>query len=68
MDRQQQIHQLLFACCTHCPFASWVWDHKRYNRFQVADMYAVLLITFGLAVCANAAMTRISARLVRRRV
>jgi NitT/TauT family transport system permease protein len=40
---------------------------QHYNLFHVADMYAVLLITFGLAVAANAAMTRVSTRLVRRR-
>lgn len=38
-----------------------------YNFFHVADMYAVLLITFGLAVGANALMGLIGARLVRRR-
>lgn len=38
-----------------------------YNFFHVADMYAVLLITFGLAVAANALMGAIGRRLVRRR-
>jgi ABC-type nitrate/sulfonate/bicarbonate transport system permease component len=40
---------------------------QHYNLFHVADMYAVLLITFALAVAANTAMSRVSARLVRRR-
>jgi ABC-type nitrate/sulfonate/bicarbonate transport system permease component len=40
---------------------------QHYNLFHVADMYAVLLITFVLAVAANAAMSRVSTRLVRRR-
>jgi ABC-type nitrate/sulfonate/bicarbonate transport system permease component len=38
-----------------------------YNFFHVADMYAVLLITFALAVAANALMGTIGDRLVRRR-
>lgn len=38
-----------------------------YNFFHVADMYAVLLITFGLAVAANALMGAFGNRLVRRR-
>lgn len=40
---------------------------QHYNLFHVADMYAVLLVTFALAVAANALMTRLSTRLVRRR-
>ncbi|HEX9466498.1 MAG TPA: ABC transporter permease [Alphaproteobacteria bacterium] len=40
---------------------------QHYNFFHVADMYAVLLITFGLAVLANAAMGSASSRLIRRR-
>lgn len=38
-----------------------------YNFFHVADMYAVLLITFGLAVAANALMGLIGDRFIRRR-
>ncbi len=38
-----------------------------YNFFHVADMYAVLLITFALAVAANALMGAIGNRLLRRR-
>ena len=41
---------------------------QHYNFFHVADMYAVLLITFGLAVLANALMGFASSRLTRRRV
>jgi ABC-type nitrate/sulfonate/bicarbonate transport system permease component len=40
---------------------------QHYNFFHVADMYAVLLITFGLAVLANALMGMASSRLIRRR-
>jgi ABC-type nitrate/sulfonate/bicarbonate transport system permease component len=40
---------------------------QHYNFFHVADMYAVLLITFALAVAANGAMGMIGNRLVRRR-
>ncbi len=40
---------------------------QHYNFFHVADMYAVLLITFALAVAANAAMGIAGTRLVRRR-
>ncbi len=38
-----------------------------YNFFHVADMYAVLLITFALAVAANALMGMVGNRLIRRR-
>ncbi|MBV8537221.1 MAG: ABC transporter permease [Alphaproteobacteria bacterium] len=38
-----------------------------YNFFHVADMYAVLLITFALAVAANALMGALGHRLIRRR-
>jgi len=38
-----------------------------YNFFHVADMYAVLLITFALAVAANALMGALGSRLIRRR-
>jgi ABC-type nitrate/sulfonate/bicarbonate transport system permease component len=38
-----------------------------YNFFRVADMYAVLLLTFALAVAANALMGYVGNRLVRRR-
>lgn len=38
-----------------------------YNFFRVADMYAVLLLTFALAVAANALMGFAGNRLVRRR-
>ena len=40
---------------------------QHYNFFHVADMYAVLLITFALAVLANAAMGWAANRLIRRR-
>jgi ABC-type nitrate/sulfonate/bicarbonate transport system permease component len=40
---------------------------QHYNFFRIADMYAVLLITFALAVAANALMGRAAARLTRRR-
>lgn len=40
---------------------------QHYNFFHVADMYAVLLITFGLAVLANALMGMAGSRLIRRR-
>jgi NitT/TauT family transport system permease protein len=40
---------------------------QHYNFFKVADMYAVLLLTFALAVLANAAMSRVGSALVRRR-
>ncbi len=39
---------------------------QHYNFFRVADMYAVLLLTFALAVLANGAMGRAGAALVRR--
>ena len=38
-----------------------------YNFFRVADMYAVLLLTFALAVAANALMGYAGNRLLRRR-
>lgn len=38
-----------------------------YNFFRVADMYAVLLLTFALAVAANALMGFVGSLLVRRR-
>ncbi len=38
-----------------------------YNFFRVADMYAVLLLTFALAVAANALMGWAGDRMVRRR-
>ena len=38
-----------------------------YNFFHVADMYAVLLITFAIAVAANALMGLVGDRFVRRR-
>lgn len=37
-----------------------------YNFFRVADMYAVLLLTFALAVAANALMGYVGSRFVRR--
>jgi len=40
---------------------------QHYNFLRVADMYAVLLITFTLALAANALMGAIGRRLVRRR-
>lgn len=40
---------------------------QHYNFFHVADMYAVLLITFALAVVANALMGYVGTRLIRRR-
>ena len=40
---------------------------QHYNFLRVADMYAVLLITFVLALAANALMGAIGRRLVRRR-
>lgn len=39
---------------------------QHYNFFRVADMYAVLLITFALAVLLNALMGHLGARLLRR--
>ena len=41
---------------------------QHYNFFRVADMYAVLLLTFALAVLANALMGRIGKALLRRPV
>lgn len=38
---------------------------QHYNTFQIADMYAVLLIIFALAVLANEAMTRLNRRQAR---
>jgi NitT/TauT family transport system permease protein len=35
---------------------------QHYNTFQIADMYAVLMIIFALAVLANEAMTRLNRR------
>jgi NitT/TauT family transport system permease protein len=35
---------------------------QHYNTFQIADMYAVLLIIFALAVLANEAMSRLNPR------
>ena len=40
---------------------------QHYNFFRTADMYAVLLITFALALAANALMGAVGRRLVRRR-
>jgi ABC-type nitrate/sulfonate/bicarbonate transport system permease component len=40
---------------------------QHYNFFRTADMYAVLLITFALALAANALMGSLGRRLVRRR-
>jgi len=40
---------------------------QHYNFLRVADMYAVLLIAFALALAANALMGAIGRRLVRRR-
>ncbi|MGE5202491.1 MAG: ABC transporter permease [Acidobacteriota bacterium] len=40
---------------------------QHYNFFHTADMYAVLLITFALALAANALMGAVGRRLVRRR-
>jgi ABC-type nitrate/sulfonate/bicarbonate transport system permease component len=40
---------------------------QHYNFFRVADMYAVLLLTFALAVVANSLMGWIGDRLVRHR-
>jgi ABC-type nitrate/sulfonate/bicarbonate transport system permease component len=39
---------------------------QHYNFFRVADMYAVLLITFALAVLLNALMGYLGARILRR--
>lgn len=39
---------------------------QHYNFFRVADMYAVLLITFALAVLLNALMGHIGGRILRR--
>ena len=39
---------------------------QHYNFFRVADMYAVLLITFALAVLLNAVMGRVGARAIHR--
>ncbi|MBM3537162.1 MAG: ABC transporter permease [Alphaproteobacteria bacterium] len=41
---------------------------QHYNFFRVADMYAVLLLTFALAVLANALMGRVGKALLRRPV
>jgi ABC-type nitrate/sulfonate/bicarbonate transport system permease component len=35
---------------------------QHYNTFQIADMYAVLIIIFALAVAANEAMSRLTPR------
>jgi ABC-type nitrate/sulfonate/bicarbonate transport system permease component len=40
---------------------------QHYNFFRTDDMYAVLLITFALALAANALMGSLGRRLVRRR-
>ena len=40
---------------------------QHYDFFHTADMYAVLLITFALALAANALMGAVGRRLVRRR-
>jgi NitT/TauT family transport system permease protein len=40
---------------------------QHYNFFRVADMYAVLLLTFALAVVANALMSRAGTALIRRK-
>lgn len=40
---------------------------QHYNFFRVADMYAVLLLTFALAVGANGLMSRVGTALVRRK-
>lgn len=40
---------------------------QHYNFLRVADMYAVLLITFALALAANALMGAVGRRLLRRR-
>jgi ABC-type nitrate/sulfonate/bicarbonate transport system permease component len=40
---------------------------QHYNFLRVSDMYAVLAITFALALAANTLMAAVGRRLVRRR-